>query len=136
MVGLTEFVDTLSEGIRTSAGERGVELSGGQRQRVLLARAILSRPGILVLDEAMSALDNDSAAQLMREVKTFLPGATWIVVAHRLGAVQDFDRIYVMRNGRIVEAGTHQELIRREGYYHQLRFSEGQASAEASRIEH
>jgi len=120
VAGLNELIETLPEGMGTKVGERGLELSGGQRQRVLLARAILVRPSILVLDEAMSALDNDSAAKLMRDIELLMPDTTWVVVAHRLGLVTQFDRIVVMRNGQIVEQGNHEELLQRDGYYGQL----------------
>ena len=120
VAGLNELIETLPEGMGTKVGERGLELSGGQRQRVLLARAILVRPSILVLDEAMSALDNDSGAKLMRDIELLMPDTTWVVVAHRLGLVTKFDRIVVMRNGQIVEQGNHEELLQRDGYYGQL----------------
>jgi subfamily B ATP-binding cassette protein MsbA len=121
IVGLDEFVATLPEGYATVVGERGTQLSGGQRQRIAIARAILMRPEILVLDEAMSALDNESASRVTQALNDYLPTSTWLVVAHRLGASVGLDpMILVLRNGRVIERGSHQELMDAGGYYYQL----------------
>jgi ABC-type multidrug transport system fused ATPase/permease subunit len=117
VVGLGELVKTLPEGMATVVGERGALLSGGQRQRLALARALLLKPSLLVLDEATSALDNESAAALLERVSRFLPGSTVLSVGHRLSHTRDFDVIYVLKAGRVVEEGSHSELIRRRGIY-------------------
>ena len=120
LVGLQHFVETLPSGYSTLVGERGTQLSGGQRQRLSLARAILMRPEILVLDEAVNALDNESAAKVVDAIGAFLPTSTWFVVAHRLGATIGFDSILVLRDGRVIESGRHTDLMSRKGYYYQL----------------
>jgi ABC-type multidrug transport system fused ATPase/permease subunit len=121
VVDLDEFVAALPGGYSTVVGERGTQLSGGQRQRIAIARAILLRPEILVLDEAASALDNESASRVTRALNTFLPSSTWLVVAHRLGTIVQLDpMLVVLKNGQVVERGKHDELMRRKGYYHQI----------------
>jgi ATP-binding cassette subfamily B protein len=120
-VGLDEFVVTLQDGYSTVVGERGTQLSGGQRQRIAIARAILLRPEILILDEAMSALDNESASRVTTALSEFLPDSTWLVVAHRLASTVALDpMILVLKNGQVLESGRHDELMRRKGYYCQL----------------
>jgi ABC-type bacteriocin/lantibiotic exporter with double-glycine peptidase domain len=119
-VGLEEFLRTLPRGYETLVGDRGVQLSGGQRQRIALARAIVLRPEILLLDEAVNALDNESVTRLMKILKSFLPGVTIITVSHRLVATADYDSIVVLREGRLVESGKHSELVQRGGYYSEL----------------
>jgi ABC-type multidrug transport system fused ATPase/permease subunit len=118
--GLDEVAGQLPLGLSTMVGERGVELSGGQRQRVALARAVVLHPEILILDEAASALDNESAFRVLQKVSALLPGTTMIAVAHRLAGTAGFDRIYVLRSGEAVEEGTHAELMSLNGYYVQL----------------
>lgn len=133
VAGLQEIFDSLPEGYSTRVGERGLELSGGQRQRVALARALLMRPPLLLLDEAMSSLDNESVARMMEDIEAFQPDATWVVVAHRLHAIRAFDTILVFRDGRLVEKGSDPDLVARGGYYAQLVASEmGEESTEAS----
>jgi ABC-type multidrug transport system fused ATPase/permease subunit len=132
VVGLDEFVATLPSGYSTVVGERGTQLSGGQRQRIAIARAILLRPDILVLDEAMSALDNESASRVTQSLNEFLPTSSWLVVAHRLGATVGLDpMILVLRNGHVLERGKHGELMRLRGYYYQLFEAEAQSPASA-----
>src|SRR6185312_8339006 len=101
-------------------GERGVKLSGGQRQRVAIARAMLKNAPILVLDEATSALDSESEALIQDALWKLMEGRTAIVVAHRLSTIQRMDRIIVLDDGKIVEQGTHKELLRVNGQYAQL----------------
>ena len=120
VAGLDEAVRSLPQGYETLVGERGLKLSGGQRQRVSLARALLERPEILVLDEATSALDNNSATRIFEAVGSFLPDSTVVTVTHRLHHTSGYDSILVLREGRIVERGTHDELLKLNGYYHQL----------------
>ncbi|WP_405488071.1 ABC transporter ATP-binding protein [Nocardia sp. NBC_00511] len=117
---VTEFVDALPEGMDTLIGERGVKLSGGQRQRVALARAILRDAPILLLDEATSALDSESEMLVQQALWELMEGRTALVVAHRLSTVAGMDRLIVLDRGRIVEQGSHEELLRAEGAYAQL----------------
>ena len=115
-----EFTDRFPDGLDTVIGERGVKLSGGQRQRVTIARAILADPRILILDEATSSLDTESEALIQESLKDLLRGRTTLVIAHRLSTIRRADLILVVEDGRIVERGRHDQLMAREGRYHQL----------------
>jgi ATP-binding cassette subfamily B protein len=110
----------LPEGYETVVRERGSRLSGGQRQRIAIARALLKDPPILILDEATSALDTESEYLIQRALKTLLHGRTALVIAHRLSTVRDADRILVIKDGAIAEAGNHSELLAHGGYYASL----------------
>ena len=112
-----DFISTLPLGYHTPVGERGQKLSGGQRQRIALARAILKNPPILVLDEATSAVDNETEAAIQRSLDRVVVGRTSIIIAHRLSTVRNADRIYVLDDGCIVEQGTHDELCVSGGTY-------------------
>ena len=101
-------------------GERGLKLSGGQRQRVAIARALLKNPRVLILDEATSALDNQSEALVQAALDDLMVGRTTFVIAHRLSTVQNADQILAMDRGRIVERGTHAELLAMNGLYAEL----------------
>lgn len=120
MANSHDFITSLPEGYNTLVGERGVKLSGGQRQRIVIARALLKNAPILVLDEATSALDSESEQLIQRSLWTLMEGRTAIVIAHRLSTVQRMDRIIVLDQGKIVEQGSHKELIRRNGVYAKL----------------
>lgn len=116
-----DFIADLPDGYQTLVGERGVKLSGGQRQRIAIARAILKDAPILVLDEATSALDSESEASIQDALNTLMKGRTSVVIAHRLSTVANLDRIVVLENGKIVEQGTHHELLEKpNGVYHHL----------------
>lgn len=115
-----EFIEQLPEGYKTLVGERGVKLSGGQRQRVAIARSMLKNAPILVLDEATSALDSESETLIQDALWKLMEGKTAIVIAHRLSTIQKLDRIIVMHDGKIVEQGTHKELVRQNGVYANL----------------
>jgi ATP-binding cassette subfamily B protein len=112
-----DFIDSLPEGFETLVGERGIKLSGGQRQRIAIARAILKNAPILVLDEATSALDSESEVHIQQALAQAMSGRTTIVIAHRLSTIQAMDRILVMDEGRILEQGSHRELLAHGGTY-------------------
>jgi ATP-binding cassette subfamily B protein len=115
-----EFIAALPEGYDTMVGPRGTKLSGGQRQRVAIARAILADPRILLLDEATSALDSESERLVNEALERLMTGRTSLVIAHRLSTVRHADRILVFNHGKIVESGTHDELITHDGTYRLL----------------
>ena len=119
--GAYDFIVGLKDGFDTMVGERGIKLSGGQRQRVAIARAILKDAPILVLDEATSALDSESEALIQKSLETLMENRTSIVIAHRLSTIAKLDRIIVLKNGKIVENGSHDELInKKRGVYAKL----------------
>ena len=117
---VNEFTDRFDAGLETLIGERGVKLSGGQRQRLAIARAILANPKIIILDEATSSLDTESEALIQKSLAELIKDRTTIVIAHRLSTIRKADQILVIEAGHIVERGTHNELIAKEGRYYEL----------------
>lgn len=120
MAHIREFIESLPQGYETVVGERGLKLSGGEKQRVAIARAILKRPRILVFDEATSSLDSKTEQAIQETLRQVAQDHTTLVIAHRLSTVVDADRILVMDQGRIVEQGSHRQLLEREGAYHHM----------------
>ncbi|TDL99454.1 MAG: ABC transporter permease [Flavobacteriaceae bacterium] len=115
-----EFTDRFPEGLKTVIGERGVKLSGGQRQRIAIARAIISNPDILILDEATSNLDTESEGLIQQSLQNLIEGRTTFVIAHRLSTIKKADQILVLEKGEIVERGNHESLIEKKGRYFEL----------------
>jgi len=120
MAGLIEEIQTFPDGFDTFLGERGINLSGGQKQRVALARAILRDPAILILDDALSAVDAATEERILRNLRQIMSGRTTFVVSHRISAVKDLDQILVLDRGRIVERGSHEELLSLKRLYWEL----------------
>ena len=117
---LKDFVEELDEQLATLVGQKGLRLSGGQRQRLAIARMILAEPKVVILDEATSALDTETEAKLHRALEQFLQGRTTLIIAHRLSAVKQADKVYVFDDGCIMEQGSHDELLEQGGIYHKL----------------
>lgn len=130
-----DFIMSFPEGYETRVGERGVKLSGGQKQRIAIARMLIKNPTVVLLDEAMSALDNASEREVKLALQRLLAGKTVIAIAHRLSTIEDYDRIAVLDGGRIAEIGSYEELMRRRGLLVELvegeRKQEGEATCAA-----
>ncbi|MBN2222793.1 MAG: ATP-binding cassette domain-containing protein, partial [Vallitaleaceae bacterium] len=120
IAGVKEFINQFEDGYETVIGERGVGLSGGQRQRIALARAIIEDPSILVLDDTTSAVDMETEYEILNELKKINQDRTTFIIAHRISSVKDADLILVLDQGQIVESGSHDELIKKKGYYYEV----------------
>ena len=124
---IDEFIDELPDGLQTKVGDQGILLSGGQRQRIAIARALLKDAPILILDEATSALDSESEKFIQKAFDRLMENRTTFVIAHRLSTIENADKILVLSNGKIVEEGTHEELLNRDGEYsllHKMQFND------------
>lgn len=120
MANASEFIEKLSDGYDTVVGERGVGLSGGQKQRLSLARAILKKPSILILDDTTSALDSETEREIQEHLMEICKHKTLIMISQKISSVKDCDLIIVLRNGEIIERGTHDELLLKKGYYYNI----------------
>jgi ATP-binding cassette subfamily B protein/subfamily B ATP-binding cassette protein MsbA len=129
-----EFIERLPDGYETFIGERGVKLSGGQCQRLAIARAVLASPQILILDEATSNLDTESEQLIQASMAALLAGRTTFVIAHRLSTVRRADLILLMEDGRIVERGTHEELMTLRGIYYGMVLRQAESHGEAAAL--
>ena len=130
-----DFIANLPDGYDTLVGERGYRLSGGEKQRLAIARVILKDPGILILDEATSHLDSSSEALIQAALEPLLEGRTSLVIAHRLSTILAADKILVLDGGRLIEEGTHAELMIRDGLYAQLYLTQFGTEAEPHRVD-
>ncbi len=117
---LRDTIENLPDKLDTLIGRNGVRLSGGQRQRMAVARLVLSQPKVVILDEATSALDTETESRLHQAMRKFLKGRTTLIIAHRLSAVKQADRVYVFEDGRVIDEGVHDEMVQRDGVYRQL----------------
>ena len=120
-VGLWELIEKLPQGLDTQLGEHGDKLSGGQRQRISIARALIRKPKIIVFDEATSALDSASEKKVQEATSNMMKNCTTFLVAHRLSTIRNADRIVAMKEGRIVEVGSYEELMEKKGYFYELK---------------
>ncbi len=120
LADIDTFIKSLPDQMKTQVGERGIRLSGGQKQRIAIARALLKNAQIVVLDEATASLDNESEKTIQHALENLMEQRTSLVIAHRLSTIHNADQILVVDDGKIVERGTHDELMKENGYYKQL----------------
>ena len=120
MAGVYDDILSFPKGFETIVGERGVTLSGGQKQRVSIARAIIKEPSIIILDDSLSAVDTKTEEMILNNLEKVLEGKTGIIISHRVSSVRYADQIIFMDNGRIIERGKHDELIKLKGAYYRL----------------
>ncbi|WP_143049561.1 ATP-binding cassette domain-containing protein, partial [Oenococcus oeni] len=120
MADIADFIHQQTKGMNTLVGERGVKLSGGQKQRISIARALLKDAPIVILDEATASLDNESEKNIQHALKALMKNRTSLVIAHRLSTIYNADQIIVMSQGRIVEKGKHEQLLKQNGSYARL----------------
>ena len=113
-------IDDFPDKFNTLVGERGVTLSGGQKQRIAIARAILGSPSILILDDCLSAVDANTEAEILKDLKEIMKQRTSIIISHRVSAVKDADGIIVLEDGKITQSGSHETLLKQDGYYAEL----------------
>ena len=117
---LTDYLAGQPLGVHTKVGSEGIGVSGGERQRIMIARAVYKNPQYLMLDEATSSLDAENERRITDNLDRLFSGRTRVVIAHRLSTVKNADQIIVLRHGRVVEQGTHAELVHQKGYYYEL----------------
>ena len=115
-----DFIENTPNGFETVVGERGVKLSGGQKQRIAIARALLKNPSILILDEATSALDTESEKKVQTAIESLMKDRTALVIAHRLSTIHNADKIFVLKNGKVIDSGNHEALIEKSEEYKSL----------------
>jgi ATP-binding cassette subfamily B protein len=120
MASIHAEIESLPQGYQTMVGERGITLSGGQKQRISIARALVNQPNVVVLDDCLSAVDTQTENFILAQLDTFLADKTSLIITHRIFSLQSFDMILVMENGEIVESGSHQNLMEKEGKYYEM----------------
>jgi ATP-binding cassette subfamily B protein len=124
IAGIHKEILKFKDQYNTMLGERGVNLSGGQKQRVCIARALVKKPKILILDDCLSALDTETEEKIIKSLNEYIKDTTTIISSHRISSIQNLDKIIVLNDGKIIQKGSHEELINENGYYKQLYFKQ------------